>query len=56
MPPKGKEVPDGLQRLVGVVVNAWAVARASRALPLRGTTKPIGWAKTQHEVPMDFSA
>ena len=30
MPPKGKEVPDGLLRPVGVVVNAWAVARASR--------------------------
>jgi bacteriophage N4 adsorption protein B len=42
---------------VGVVVNAWAVLRAWRTYFFESAmaTKPIGWAKTQHEVPMDFA-
>jgi hypothetical protein len=42
---------------VSVVVNACAVLRAWRIYFLESglASRPIVWAKTQHEVPMDFS-
>lgn len=43
---------------VAVVVNALAVLRAWRIYFFESAlaSRPIVWAKTQHEVPMDFSA
>jgi glycosyl transferase family 2 len=43
---------------VGVVVNAIAVLHAWRTYLFESAmaTKPIAWAKTEHEVPMDFAA
>ena len=43
---------------VAVVVNALAVLKAWRIYFFESAlaSRPIVWAKTQHEVPMDFSA
>jgi adsorption protein B len=47
-----------LRWLVGVIVNALAAWRAWHIyfFESRLASRPIVWAKTQHEVPMDFSA
>jgi hypothetical protein len=47
-----------LRWLVGVIVNGLAAWRAWHIyfFESRLASRPIVWAKTQHEVPMDFSA